>query len=290
MHASMNFSDRALLVFFMLASSLIGLRTFRVPEWGALLAVNGVCLVLIMALVAVRERSPLWMFLHDWYPMGMFIVCFEEVSRLSFVIRDEWQDKLLLAFEGRMFDVPPTVWLGHHGSPLVTEILEVGYFSYFVLLIIVAGMFYPWHDRRPFRSVMDATVLAYLSCYAVFVLLPTEGPAHTLATLHDFPIPGGGPFHWMVGLIQKNAGVHGNAFPSAHVAGGAVALYFAWRYMPKLGLVLTPFVLLLCVGAVYDRYHYVSDVVAGAALGIAAVIVIDRCDCFSREARQSIGL
>jgi len=278
----MNFSDRALLVFFMSVSSLIGFRAYRVSEWGKLFAVNGVCLVVIALLIAMRERSRVWEFLHDWYPMAMFIVCFEEVSRLSFVIREEWQDHLLLKLEADWFSVPPTVWLGLHGSAFLTEVLEVGYFSYFVLLIFVGGMLYPWKDRRPFRRVMDATVLAYVTCYVIFILFPTEGPAHTLAGLHNFPIPGGGPFHWMVGLIQRNAGVHGNAFPSAHVAGGVVALYFAWRYVPKLGGVLTPLVLLLCVGAVYDRYHYFSDVVAGAIVGAAAALMVAYCSFFAQ--------
>jgi membrane-associated phospholipid phosphatase len=46
-----------------------------------------------------------------------------------------------------------------------------------------------------------------------------------------------------------------------------VPLVFAWRYARPLGALLTPLVVLLCVGAVYDRYHYVSDVSAGIALG-----------------------
>jgi membrane-associated phospholipid phosphatase len=80
----------------------------------------------------------------------------------------------------------------------------------------------------------------------------------------------------MVQLIQCNAGVHGNAFPSAHVAGGVVALFFAWKYAPRLGLALTPVVGLLCVGAVYDHYHYVSDVIAGILVGVSASLVILR--------------
>lgn len=225
-------------------------------------------------MVAMRNRSAVWRFLHDWYPMAMFIVCFEEVSRLSFALRDGWQDHYLLALESRIFATPPTVWLGEHGSILITEIVEIGYFSYFLLLIIVGGSVYRSADRRPFRQVMDGTVLAYMFCYAVFILFPTEGPAHTLEALHGTPIPGGGPFHWMVKLIQRNAGVHGNAFPSAHVAGGAVALFFAWRYVPGVARFLTPLVILLCVGAVYDRYHYVSDVVAGLAVGAGAALVV----------------
>jgi membrane-associated phospholipid phosphatase len=274
MHSAMNFADRALLWFFMLAITLIALRAYRVAEWPVLIGVNVACLGLITGFITLRRRNQFWRFVHDWYPMAMFIVCFEEVSRLSFVIRDEWQDHFLLVLEARVFRVAPTVWLGQHGSAWLTEILEIGYFSYFVLLMMVAGMLYPRQDGGPFRRVMDATVCAYMVCYSVFILFPTEGPAHTLASMHNDPLPGGGPFHWMVGLIQRNAGVHGNAFPSAHVAGAVVALYFAWQYLPRVRWLLTPLVCLLCVGAVYDRYHYVSDVIAGGTVGLACSLWI----------------
>ena len=245
----------------------------RVEHRGWLAGINVVCLVVIRLLQLWAKRSAVGEFLHDWYPLGMFIVCFEEVSRLSFLVRDGWQDRYILALESRLFSVPPTVWLGRHGSWWLTEILEIGYFSYFVLLMIVGGVLYARADKRPFRQVMDATVFAYLVCYLVFIFFPTEGPAHTLGAQHDFPLPGG-PFHWVVQLIQRNAGVHGNAFPSAHVAGGVVALFFAWKYVPRLGLALTPLVALLCIGAVYDRYHYVADVIAGIVVGVGASLVV----------------
>lgn len=248
-------------------------RTDRVPAWAALLLTNSVSLVVILLFVRNSRRSPTWTFLHDWYPLAMPIVTFEEVSRLSLIFRNHWQDPYILAWESRFFHVPPTVWLGQHGSPWITELVEVGYFSYFVLLMIVAGVFYARRMASPFRLVMDASVLSYMMCYVVFLLFPTEGPAHTLRAQQNFPLPGGGPFHWAVLLIQRHAGVHGNAFPSAHVAGGVVALIFARRYTHELGIILTPLVLLLCVGAVYDRYHYVSDVLAGAVVGIAAAAI-----------------
>jgi membrane-associated phospholipid phosphatase len=270
-----NLTDR-IYVLCLIAVTPFGLASARVSNAWVLAAVNVACLLVIGGLQLWATWSTVGRFLHDWYPLGMFIVCFEEVSRLSFLVRDGWQDHFILAIESRLFAVPPTVWLGRHGSPLLTELLEIGYFSYFVLLMIVGGVFYARSDKRAFRQVMDATVLAYLVCYVVFILFPTEGPAHTLAAQHDFALPGGGPFHWMVRLIQRNAGVHGNAFPSAHVAGGMVALFFAWKFVPKLGVVLTPLVILLCAGAVYDRYHYVSDVVGGIIVGVAASVLISR--------------
>lgn len=272
----LNFTDRVFIVFFFLLSISVLMRSCRVPGWPTVVSINLICFTVVMLLARQASRSRVWRFLHDWYPLAMFIVCFEEVSRLSFLFVDSWRDHYLLTLEARIFSMPPTVWLGRHTSPLLTEMLEAGYFSYFVLLMIVGGVFQWRQDRKAFRLVMDATVLAYVACYVVFLLFPTEGPAHTLAAQHSLPIVGGGPFHWVVQFIQRTAGVHGNAFPSAHVAGGVVSLVFAWRFVPRLGHVLTPFVILLCICAVYDRYHYLSGVLAGIVFGILASAVVLR--------------
>ena len=271
-----TFTDYTFFVLFWVATVAVLALPERVRHPWTIAAVNLVCFAMVAALERAADRGRLWRFLHSWYPLGIFIVCFEEASRLSFLVRNGWQDHYLLALESRLFATAPTVWLGRYGSPLLTEILELGYFSYFVLLMIVGGVLYARPDKRGFRQVMDATVLSYALCYLVFILFPTEGPAYTLAARHDFEIPGGGPFHWIVRFIQTYGGVHGNAFPSAHVAGAVVALFYAWRYAPRLGAWLSPLVFLLCVGAVYDRYHYVSDVVAGIFIGVIPAWVIGR--------------
>jgi membrane-associated phospholipid phosphatase len=113
---------------------------------------------------------------------------------------------------------------------------------------------------------MDATVFGYIICYAIYLLFPTEGPTHTLPR----PITSAftGPFHWIVQLIQHHAGVHGNAFPSGHIMASVVALLAAAKWKPRLASWLAVPVLLMCVGAVYDGYHYASDIVAGALIGV----------------------
>lgn len=68
--------------------------------------------------------------------------------------------------------------------------------------------------------------------------------------------------------IQNHAGVHGNAFPSAHIMLAFLALIFAYRYLPRLAPWLLFPILMMCVGAVYDGYHCASDVIAGALVGI----------------------
>lgn len=254
-----------------LASSgalIVGLHR-QVDAWPWLLLLHLLGLAVILLLANLAPRLSVLNFLHDWYPLVLPIATFEEVAFLSREALPGWRDHLLLAFEGKLFSVPPTAWFSQNASWWLTEILEVGYFSYYVFLIIVGGVLYARADKRPFRSVMAASTLSYLMCYIIFIVFPTEGPAYTLAALHSQPLPGG-PFHTLVTLIQRQAGVHGNAFPSSHVAAALVALLHAWRYAPRLGGTLTPFAVLLCLGAVYDRYHYVSDVAGGIVVGLAA--------------------
>ena len=212
-----------------------------------------------------------WRFIHAGNVVPIFI--FEEVARLNFLLVDGWRDRCILAFEGWLFAEPPTVWLGRFASPVVTEILAVGDSSYYLILAIVGGVLYRRPDQAPFFGVMAASVLSYMLSYAAFIVFPTEGPAHTLRHLHTESFTGG-PFYWTVIAIQSNAGVHGNAFPSAHAAGAVAALIFAWRYVPKLAVWLTPLVALLCIGGVYLRYHYAADMLAGILTGAVAATCV----------------
>ncbi len=53
-----------------------------------------------------------------------------------------------------------------------------------------------------------------------------------------------------------------------------VALLAAARWRPRLARWLAAPVLLMCVGAVYDGYHYASDIVAGALVGAASFYAV----------------
>ena len=100
------------------------------------------------------------------------------------------------------------------------------------------------------------------------MLFPTRSPFHNVGIDTGTANSSSGPFHFFVRLVQRNAGVHGNAFPSAHVMLAVVVLVFAWRYLPRAAPWILVCMLLMCAGAVYDGYHYALDVIAGAAIGL----------------------
>ena len=264
-----TFTDRLLLIYFAALTVVIVVRRDHVAGWSAYVALHAVLIALIAALVWWRSG---WTHAHAWYPLVIPLVAFPEAALLHDVLVAEWRDRYVLAFEAALFPQPPTVWLGGFSSPVFSEILQLGYLAYFLFLPVVALILYARADRQPFDALMAATMLGYVVCYVIFMVFPTEGPAHTLRHLHTQPLPAG-PLYATVLFIQK-AGTHGNAFPSAHVVGAVVPVIFAWRYVPKLAPWLLPLLVLMCIGAVYDRYHYASDMLGGLIIGAAAAALM----------------
>ena len=214
----------------------------------------------------------------------MPLVTFPEIATLNLLLVDAWRDAPLLALEASLFPEPPIVWMRRVTPPAVAELFQAGYLSYFLFLVAVAGTLRRRGEEAAFRGVIAASVLAYLACYVVFLACPMEGPAHTLRHL-SLPPVAGGPLHDLVLLVQK-AGVHGNAFPSAHVAGAVPPLVFACRHLPRLGAILAVLIVLMGLGAVYDGYHYASDIVAGFVVGGAAaasVMAVQQSPAWSRR-------
>lgn len=254
----------------------------RVPSWPLVAAIHLAALAGIVLLRRGADAGPRRRFLYDWYPLLVPIVTFEEVAYLSRHLWPGWRDAALLRLEAAIFSTPPTEWLPAHGNVLLTELLSAGYLSYFFYVMVIGGMWYfgARQDRGIFHRLLAAMALAYTLCYLVFLLWPTEGPRWTLAAAHQTELRGG-PFYAALLFLQGAAGVHGNAFPSAHAAMGSVALWYAWLRSRRAALVLAPIVLLMCVGAVYTRYHYASDMAAGLAVGALAAAAVE---LFSRRA------
>ena len=244
--------------------SLLSENSLRVLE----IHIGIACFILIVA--ALDKKSRIARFLHDWYPLLMFIFCFEEVAKYSLSIVSHWQDSWFINLENALFRRSPNLWMRPFASPFWSEVMDIGYFSYYVMFMIVGGRLYTRENKQAFHELTLSTVFTYFLAYMIYLLFPTQGPHHTTAALDE--VPHGAIFNSMVRLIQQHAGVHGNAFPSGHVASAFVATFFAWRYLPRLGMVLTPFFILICISSVYDNYHYLSDVVGGIVIAVLGIL------------------
>jgi membrane-associated phospholipid phosphatase len=267
----MNLCDRVYFAIHAALTLLVCVYHQRVEHWPVYVAWNLVAMAAIDLLARQQQRGRVWEFAHGWLPALFFITVFEQVSFLSLTLRGEWQNPRVVAFESLLFGVPPIVWMHARAASHIHELLEFGYAAFYPMYPIVGGLFWRWRERPDhrgaFRRLTDALSIGYLLCYATYLLLPTQSPANALARKNLSPGQGG-PFGAAVNFIQHHAGVHGNAFPSSHIMLAFVVLVFTYRYLPRAAPWLLLPVLLMCVGAVFDGYHYASDVFVGALLGI----------------------
>jgi membrane-associated phospholipid phosphatase len=269
----MNLTDRIYVAVHVLLTILVCARYEVVPHWPRYVLWNAIAIAAIFLFARKKSAGVLWEFAHDWLPVIFFISAFEEVSFLSLTLRGAWQNPTLITWESALFAMPPAEWLRRYSSPWFEELLEFGYLTFYPLYPVVGGVLWTWRVmprfRGGFRRMTDALSVGYVLCYATYLLFPTRSPSDnagietTAATSFD------GPLHFLVRTVQGNAGVHGNAFPSAHIMVACVVLVFSWRYLRGVAPWIAACVLLMCTGAVYDGYHYVLDVIAGAAVGLA---------------------
>jgi membrane-associated phospholipid phosphatase len=232
--------------------------------------------VALLLLVRRQNEGPGWQFAHDWLPAIFFISVFEQVSFLTLVLRGSWQNEYIIALESRAFRVVPMEWMHARARNALIEFLEFGYFAFYPLYPSVGGLLWAWRQRHgyagAFRRLTDTLSVGYVLCYSIYLLFPTQSPANRVG-VQQIGSTHGGVFERAVRDIQDHAGVHGNAFPSAHIMLAFIVLVFAYRFLPRVAPWLLFPVLLMCVGAVYDGYHYTSDVLAGAVLGIGLGLI-----------------
>jgi membrane-associated phospholipid phosphatase len=283
----MNLTDRIYLVVHVVLTVLVCARYGRIEHWYWYVAWNTLATTAIVILARKQHDGDFWEFVHDWLPVIFFTSVFEEVSFLSLTVRGGWQNSHIIALETALFGVPPGEWLRRYSSFWFTELLELGYFTFYPLYPAVAGVLWVWRDRPgyggAFRHLTDALSVGYAVCYATYLVFPTQNPSHNVGLNPNRLHPSAGPFHYIVQLIQSQAGVHGNAFPSAHIMLVCAVLVFVFRYLPRVAPWLLVCVLLMCVGAVYDEYHYAVDVMAGAiaGMGVGGVFVGRRATAVS---------
>jgi membrane-associated phospholipid phosphatase len=269
----MNLTDRIYLAVHLALTVLVCARLAEVAHWPRYVAWNLVAVAAILYAARKQHEGSWWEFAHDWLPALFFITVFEEVSFLSLSLRGAWQNPVLVGWESALFAVAPVEWLRTYVPAWGSELLQFGYLSFYLFYPVVAGMLWRWRRRAPyamgFRRMTDALSVAYAACYATYLLFPVRSPSHNVGLNADASTQSGGPLHFLVTLVQARAGVHGNAFPSSHIMLACGVLVFAFRYFPRLAVPLLVCVLLMCVGAVYDAYHYAIDVIVGALLGVA---------------------
>jgi membrane-associated phospholipid phosphatase len=247
------------------------------PGWFARLIVN-------LALVAAALAMIRWWsgrtrgvsgFLRQLYPGLLYPFFYRQMQVAVHWLIPRFLDHQVVSVERAMFGVDPNIWIQPVQTPLLNEWMMAGYFAYFFLIPIVILPLHFRHRHDEAHRLLTATTIAFLISYVGFVLYPVEGPRFFLADRLNTPLSGW-LFVPLVNWIITGGAIHGGCMPSSHTAVALVVLIWARRTQPRLAAWLAPFVFTLFAATVWGRFHYLSDMVIGWMVGLAAVYLADR--------------
>lgn len=245
--------------------------------------VGSLALLVLSSSVAHRSNRVL-SFIHDWYPVPMIFLMFKEVYVvIQTAGMSDWDD-LLIAADHLIFGVHPTQWLQQFSFPLLTELLQVAYASYYFIMLAVGVEVFVRQGREQFTYVLFLIVYGFFLSYIGYIFFPAVGPRFTLHDFHsiDTELPGlflTTPIRDFLnagesiprGAVQALALAQRDAFPSGHTEMTLISLYLAHRYHLRARYVLYVFGTLLIISTVYLRYHYVIDLVGGLVFMVFTV-------------------
>jgi membrane-associated phospholipid phosphatase len=217
---------------------------------------------------------------HNWLPLSLCSLVYENLHDLTFLIRKEAYDNHLMAFDQSLFHVQPTLWIeAHLATPLLTDLMVLGYGTYFFLPAALLLAAYRRGDQRRFRTLSVAVLLVFLFGFLSYVLIPVIGPRYHLREWYVNPVLSGRFFSGNASeIFGQLEAVQRDCFPSLHTALSGVSLYYAWRwrsFLPWGRLWLVIYAILavsIWASTIYLRQHWVGDVFAGWLL--AALVVV----------------
>ncbi len=258
----------------------------RIESWSEIIVVDiaVVMIIFMLAYLAEVKKTKLYIGLHRFYSYLIVLFVFKEIYLMVRPIHPVDYDWLFISIDQWMFGVHPTQWIARFAHPLLTEILQISYFSYYILFIMFGIELYRRYTIEEFDRGAFLVVYGFYLSYLGYFLLPAVGPRFTL---HDFSALG----QELPGLLFTapirdfiNAGesissnlpnavdmVQRDVFPSGHTQLTLIVVYLGHQYRLKTRWIITVLAGLLIIGTVYLRYHYVVDLLGGAVFFVFTI-------------------
>ncbi|MGM0578109.1 MAG: phosphatase PAP2 family protein [Myxococcota bacterium] len=187
-------------------------------------------------------------------------------------------DVALIQLDEWLFGVNPQLWIEQLYHPLLTEILTLSYASYYFLPFAVVIPLVVAARYADVEEVATTLLVGIFASYFIYMLVPARSPYVFVETARGADLlPYTTELRGLLFADRIREAIHAaeriklDAFPSGHTAVSLIVLGLAWRKVRPAFWGLLPVVTLLVFSTVYLRYHYVVDVIAGAALAGAVL-------------------
>jgi membrane-associated phospholipid phosphatase len=185
-------------------------------------------------------------------------------------------DYLFIQADRLIFGSDPTHFLFQISNPVLTELLQIVYGTFYLLPIILGLALLKKKKYLELDFATFSVIYGFYLSYLGYFALPGIGPRFTL---HDFStvneqLPG----LWLTNFLREvvNSGesipagtlnpaevVQRDVFPSGHTMITLIVMYLSVRLKSRSRYFFIPVGSLLIFSTVYLWYHYVIDLIGG---------------------------
>ena len=216
-----------------------------------------------------------------WLPLLALPLLYAELGPTIARLHDGTVDALVLRWERTWFGEPARTLAARWPWAWLSEPLHLAYLSYYPLIYGPPLVLALRGRRDAVARTMLALTIAYTVCFAIFLVMPVEGPRYRFGPATAAPE---GPIRDLARFLLERGSSRGTAFPSSHVAVATAQALMALRYLGRWGWLVAMCATGIAVGAVYGGFHYAVDVIAGLIVGLLVVLVV--CREPSAESRE----
>lgn len=257
-------TELVFIIYMIITAGLIVVYSSTLPNAFRLLLVRSafVLMILLLSWLEIKGKySRIIDLIRYAFPLLIISYFYTETDLLNNLIiksdLDPWFSKL----EQNLFGFQPAYEFAlYFPSNIVAELMYFGYFSYYIMLILVPLFLYFKRGDEIANKTMFIIIFSFLMFYLAFIVFPVAGPQFYYSTWPE--LPQGILFGPLIRIIQANGEAPTAAFPSSHVSICLMLIFICFRHALVLVKLIIPSALLLILSTVYIRAHYLVDVLA----------------------------
>lgn len=274
---NLNTTDLTVIVFSVFLSVINIIFIGRIEYWYLNLTMNIIVITTAFYLSFKSKKGGIWKQVHYWYLIPLIFIFFKELYFMVDPIRGIIYDDVLIKIDRFIFGADPTVELYKIANPILTELLQIVYGTFFFLPVILAADMILQGKWKELDYGAFIIVYGFTLSYIGYLLVPAIGPRFTLHVFETNNIEMPGLFltdflrevvntgeSIPSGTINPAEIVQRDVFPSGHTQMTLLVMILSVKFGSRLKYFFLINGTLLIFATVYLRYHYVVDLIAGA--------------------------
>ncbi|MDQ7786117.1 MAG: phosphatase PAP2 family protein [Thermodesulfovibrionales bacterium] len=245
-----------------------------VPKAPVLVTLYLSLILIQMILIRFNHKGKSLCLVYDLvFPTLCVLVIFDSLEWLVHYVNPRDIDPLLIWIDYLIFGGHPTVILENFMTPILTDFLQLAYSTYYFIPVSYGVILLLNRQHEEFNISLFLILLCFYLSYLGYILFPALGPRFYLDYLQTTELRGYLVAEPLMNLLNRLEGIKRDAFPSGHTAITLIVLYLSYKFKRVLFWIYLPIVAALIFSAVYCRYHYVIDIIAGVGLTMVTIVI-----------------